>query len=68
MKQEAIIIDGKKISSALLSDLKIKINQLKDQKICLAIILIGGDAASSIYVRNKMRTAEKIGIFTQLHE
>ena len=57
MIKEAIIIDGKKISEQLLAELKSKIDadkklQAKPPK--LAIILVGDDPASSIYVNNKI--------------
>ncbi len=55
------IINGK-----LLADEKLRIisDQIKklDKAPCLAIILIGENPASSIYVRNKIKTAEEVGI------
>lgn len=67
----AIIIDGKQQSDKILSDLKSKLDQFKIQNITppkLVIILIGDDTASAIYVRNKIRAAEKIGILTELKQ
>jgi len=66
--KEAIIIDGKKISEQLLAELKSKIDadkklQAKPPK--LAIILVGDDPASSIYVNNKIRAAARVGIITE---
>lgn len=65
MIKEAIIIDGKKISESILADLKAKIAEHKVSA-KLAIILVGDDPASHIYVKNKMRAAERVGIKTEL--
>jgi len=55
------IINGRKIANKILTDLEEKIKE-KQTKPCLAIILIGHDPASEIYVRLKEKTAQKIGI------
>ena len=65
MIKEAIIIDGRKISDLILANLKSKIEEHKVLA-KLAIILVGDDPASHIYVKNKMRAAEKVGINTEL--
>lgn len=57
----AIILDGKKLREKILSELKLKIDKF-DKKPTLVVILVGSDAASQIYVNNKKKTAEKIGI------
>ena len=65
MVKEAIIIDGKRISEVILSDLKAKI--AKNNVLAkLAIILVGDDPASMIYVRNKIKAAHRVGISTEL--
>lgn len=59
------IIDGKLIAAELYEKLKIKISFLKDKyKIVpgLAVILVGEDPASQIYVRNKVSKAKELGI------
>ena len=71
MLKNAIIIDGKKIASDILADLKAKINQdkeagLKEAK--LSIFLVGNSLASRIYVENKIRAATTVGINTELIE
>lgn len=69
--KEATIIDGKKISDKILADLKVKIDQDKKSggsPAKLAIILVGNDPASSIYVQNKIKAAAKIGIETSLQK
>ena len=59
------IIDGKKIAGELLQKLKEEISQRKIDGIrapCLAVLLIGDNPASEVYVRNKKIACEKIGI------
>ena len=56
-------IDGRMIASNILSGLKIKVIALKEQDIVptMAVILIGGDKSSNIYVRQKELKAKIIG-------
>ena len=71
MIKEAIIIDGKEISEIILADLKAKIENDKKQEFRpakLAIILVGDDPASTIYVQNKIRAALRVGILTELKQ
>ena len=61
----AQIISGKAIAENLLNSIKERINirlQANKRGPGLAVILIGGDPASSIYVRNKRLACEKVGI------
>ncbi len=60
-KQTAKIIDGKTIAEKILLGLKNEISKLKRPP-GLAVILIGEDEASKLYVRNKKRACEKVGI------
>ena len=57
----AIILDGKKLRDKLLADLKIRVERLK-RKPTLAVVLVGDDPASQIYVNNKKKAAENVGI------
>lgn len=57
----AHIIDGKSISNTLKDDLALRVGEM-DQKPGLAVILVGEDPASKVYVRNKIKACEKIGI------
>ena len=59
-----MIIDGKKIAKHLREQLKKEIEQLPESNIKpgLTVILIGDDAASQIYVKNKEKFANEIGI------
>ncbi|MBQ8550541.1 MAG: bifunctional methylenetetrahydrofolate dehydrogenase/methenyltetrahydrofolate cyclohydrolase FolD [Clostridia bacterium] len=60
----AKIIDGKKISAAVRDGVKAEVEILKQQGIntCLAVIIVGDDPASKIYVANKERACEYTGI------
>lgn len=61
----ARILDGKRIAEQLLDELKTRVDARLAQGLPrpgLAVILVGGDPASSVYVRNKRRAAEKVGI------
>jgi methylenetetrahydrofolate dehydrogenase (NADP+)/methenyltetrahydrofolate cyclohydrolase len=61
----AQIINGKLIAEKLLDSLKIEIQERADngqRAPALAVILVGNDPASSIYVRNKRLACEKIGV------
>lgn len=67
----AQIIDGKAIAANLLNTIKLRINdRLKANKRApgLAVILVGADPASSIYVRNKRLACEKVGICSTAYD
>lgn len=57
----AIILDGKMLRDKIFESLKAKLDKMQ-QKPTLAVILVGENHASQIYVRNKKKTAEKLGI------
>lgn len=60
------IIDGKKIAEGILVDLKKEISQDKI-KASLAIILVGQDPASHLYVQQKGKAAQEIGLEIKKH-
>lgn len=64
------IIDGKKISAEIKDELKVKAAALKEQgiEITLAVIQVGNDPASSVYVGNKKKACEYIGIRSLAYE
>lgn len=62
----AQIIDGKTIAMQVRAELKNKISALPDAPM-LAIILVGDDDSSVIYVRNKQKAAAEIGLKTELY-
>ena len=60
----SVIIDGKKLAKKIRENLKIKCEELKERGIepKLAVILVGNDKPSQIYVKNKSKACEEIGI------
>lgn len=56
-----IILDGKKLRDKIFENLKQRLNNMSE-KPTLAVILVGDDPASQIYVKNKKKTAENLGI------
>lgn len=66
----AEIIDGKKISQEIKDELKEKVAAMhaQGQEVTLAVALVGQDPASCVYVRNKKRACEYIGIRSLSYE
>lgn len=64
------LIDGKKIAAEIKDELKEKVSKLKEEgiHICLAVIQVGDDPASSIYVNNKKKACAYIGIESLAYE
>lgn len=64
------IIDGKKTSTDIKDELKKQVEHLKEKNIevCLCVIQVGADPASSIYVNNKKKACEYIGIKSLSYE
>lgn len=62
-----MIIDGRAVSAEIKAELAAEVAQLKEKGIttCLAVILVGEDPASKIYVRNKKKACEELGIISQ---
>lgn len=60
----AVIIDGKELAKKYRAKLKVKCDELKNKGINpkLAVIMVGNDNASQIYVKNKSKVCEEIGI------
>ena len=68
---ETKIIDGKAISAAVKDEVKEKTALLYEKfgvKACLAVILVGSDPASAVYVRNKKRACEYVGFESLSYE
>ncbi len=65
-----IKIDGKEIAQSVKDRVKAAVQELKAQNIqpCLATVLVGDNPASAIYVRNKHRACEEVGIATKDHK
>src|SRR3989344_1025989 len=62
----AKIIDGKRISEKIKAQLRQEIKKL-NKKPGLAIIQVGNNPVSEIYVNNKRKACEEVGIFSELH-
>jgi methylenetetrahydrofolate dehydrogenase (NADP+)/methenyltetrahydrofolate cyclohydrolase len=61
----AVILDGKKLSEKIKKELKEEVENLKKQGLrepALAVVLVGNDPASEIYVRNKIKSCQAVGI------
>jgi methylenetetrahydrofolate dehydrogenase (NADP+)/methenyltetrahydrofolate cyclohydrolase len=64
------ILDGKKIADEIKAEVKSEILKLKERGIVpgLAVIIVGEDSASKIYVRNKKKACEEVGINSEVYE
>ncbi|GAA4815998.1 bifunctional protein FolD [Marinicella pacifica] len=65
MSHSAQILDGKKVSKALQSSLSLQIKKRVDAGFDapgLAVVLVGNDEASAVYVNNKIKACERTGI------
>ena len=64
------LIDGKAISQEIKAELKEKVVSLKEQgiEICMAVIQVGSDPASGVYVNNKKKACAYIGIKSLSYE
>lgn len=61
----AIIIDGKKTSQDIREELKLKVDKIKEEKGItpgLALLLVGEDPASKVYVNSKDKACKEVGI------
>ena len=67
----AKIIDGKKIASLTRADIASRVAQLKEESGVapgLAVIIVGNDPASQVYVRNKKKACEEAGMYSVVIE
>lgn len=66
----ALLIDGKKISAEIKDELKSKVIALRqdNKEVTLAVIQVGQDPASTVYVGNKKKACEYIGIRSLAYE
>ena len=60
----AIIIDGKELAKKTRQNLKIECDELKNKGINpkLAVIMVGDNPASKVYVRNKSKACQEVGV------
>lgn len=64
----ATILDGKAVAAKVKDGVKAQVDALKEQgkRIpCLAVILVGDDPASAVYVRNKKKDCEEVGFISK---
>lgn len=63
-------IDGKAVSQKIKEQVKVRVENLKEQGVTpgLAVVLVGDNSASLTYVKNKQRTCEALGMRSDLHE
>lgn len=67
----AKIIDGKQISAQVRSELKAETEAFVSKtgiRPGLAVIIVGSDPASQVYVRNKRRACEEVGYYSEAYE
>ncbi len=69
MSTAAMIIDGKAVAEALLVGVRARVDACKGAGVtpCLAVVLVGEDPASQVYVRSKERRAAECGIEARDH-
>ena len=60
------LLDGKKVSTEVLTEIKEKLSKL-DKKLGLAIIWVGNNEASKIYINNKLKKCEELGVDGRLY-
>lgn len=65
----AMLIDGKKISAEVRAEIREKTEALKKEGIHpgLAVIIVGEDPASQVYVRNKAKACEEVGFYSEVY-
>lgn len=63
----ALMLDGKAVAAAVKEEVAARVEALA-HPVGLATVLVGDDPASHVYVRNKRRTAEAVGITSYHHE
>lgn len=63
----AKLIDGKAVSAKLREQLREKVSELAKRGIKpgLAVVIVGDDSASKVYVRNKKKACEELGIYSE---
>jgi methylenetetrahydrofolate dehydrogenase (NADP+)/methenyltetrahydrofolate cyclohydrolase len=62
--EENKILNGKQVAKEIKENLKVEVDSLKEKKIFpkLAVIMVGDNPASKVYVKNKSKACEKVGI------
>src|SRR5271166_5539704 len=65
----AIILDGTKIAAQIKAEVASEVKELAEAGLRpgLAVVLAGHNLASEIYVRNKVKSCEQLGIYSEKH-
>lgn len=65
----AQIINGKQISDTIREEIKNEVAALREKGVRpgLAVVLVGEDPASQVYVRNKAKACEDLGFYSEVH-
>jgi len=68
-RMSATILDGKALANQLVGQLRERVGELQTKGVepCLAVVLVGDDPASQVYVRGKEKRAAEAGIATRDH-
>ena len=66
---DPLILSGKEVSDSVYDSLDQKIKSLRKNNVTpgLAVVLVGEDSASQVYVRSKTKTFNKLGLFTKTY-
>jgi methylenetetrahydrofolate dehydrogenase (NADP+) / methenyltetrahydrofolate cyclohydrolase len=66
----ATIIDGKNISEVVREEWKGRVNRLKEKGVLpgLAVIIVGDNPASKLYVNNKIKACHDVGLHSEVHD
>src|SRR2546430_10690024 len=69
-KQRAEILDGRELAEQIKKEVAEEVGRIRELsgvQPCLAAILVGDDAASAVYVRNKVRACAETGLLSEQH-
>ena len=67
----AKIIDGKAISAKIREEIKLDANKFYEEngyRPGLAVVIVGEDPASQVYVRNKKKACDEVGFYSEVYE
>lgn len=66
----AQIIDGKAVALTVREEWKVRTDRLKEQGVLpgLAVVIVGDDPASHVYVRNKVKACHQVGLHSEVHD
>ena len=64
----AVLLDGKATAASVRETVRLRAAKLRERGVapCLAVVLVGEDPASCVYVRNKERACAEVGIESRM--